>query len=584
MRSHAHTTTLALVLAAAATAAAQPDLIGPTLPGSPAATAAATDTSQLSPRSAMRGYLAAAREERWGAAARYLNLANLPARNRAQQGEELARKLKAVLDRTVVVDLEALSPAPEGNPNDGQPDGRDLLGTIETPQGPTRIYLERTRGDDQTLEWRFSRPTVDKIERLYDEFGHEPPFADRLPAVFFSWRWLDLALWQWLGMLAIALASLLAAFTVVAVVVPIARAITRRTPVALDDAIVEMIIGPLRLALAVGFAKAGLPWLWLPLGPERVCAGSTTGLGVVAVTWIAVRLVTVLSRVIQLRMATQGSAVGLSAIPLVRRMVNAVVVLLAVVLVLANLGVNMTGVLAGLGVGGLAVALAAQKSLENLFGGVTLIMDQPVHVGDVCRFDQRVGTVEDIGLRSTRIRTVERTLVTIPNAEFSTMQIENFGRRDRIVLSTRLGVRYETTPDQLRHLLVELKKMLLAHPKVDPDPARVRFANFGEYSLDIDLFAYVRTTDYNEFLAVREDLFLRIMDLIAASGTGFAFPSQTHYEAGDGLDPERARAAEAAVRAWRDAGTLFLPDIPGDEAAKLVDTLDYPPRGSAQRP
>jgi MscS family membrane protein len=314
---------------------------------------------------------------------------------------------------------------------------------------------------------------------------------------------------------------------------------------------------------------------------QRFAAGVVTALLVVAATWFVVRMVTVVSRLIQLRMAERGNAVGISAIPLVRRVVNALIVLVALVLVISNLGVNMTGIIAGLGVGGLAVALAAQKSLENLFGGITLIMDQPVHVGDFCRFGDKVGTVEDIGLRSTRIRTLDRTMVTIPNAEFSSMQIENYARRDRIGFSLTIGVRYETRPDQLRYLLIELKRMLLAHPKIDPDPARVRFTGFGVNSLDITIFAYVRTTDHTEFLAVREDVLLRILEVVETAGTGFAFPSQTVYGNTEGFDPEKARAAEEAVRRWREAGTLFLPDLPPAEVAKVSDTLDYPPTGSA---
>jgi MscS family membrane protein len=542
---------LACALLAYATTARGQDLVGPTLP--PAALAqTADDTSLLSPRSTLRGFLRTAREERWDAAAAHLNLTNLPPRRRETQGADLARKLKAVLDRTLVVDLDALSAAPEGNLNDGQPEGRDLVGIIETHEGPLKIYVERGRGDDQALEWRFSRPTVDKIERLYDEFGHEPPFAAQLPAFFFSARVLDTALWQWLGLLVLGLGGVLVAYVGGVIVLGVARLVVRRLPGQLDDAIVEMTVGPLRLAFGVTFARATLSLLWLPLGVHRVHYGLTTGLLVVAATWFAVRMVTVLSRMIQLRMVARGNAVGISAIPLVRRVVNALVVVLAFVLVLANLGVNMTGVLAGLGVGGLAVALAAQRSLENLFGGIMLIMDQPVHVGDLCRFGDRIGTVEDIGLRSTRIRTPERTLLTIPNAEFSSLQIENFAQRDRMSLSFRIGLRYETTSDQLRWLLAEFTTALHAHPKIGNEEARVRFVRFGEYALDVELFAHVRTTDYGEFLTVREDVYLRVMEIVAASGTGFAFPSQTVYDSHEGLDAEKTRAAETAVRATRD--------------------------------
>ncbi|HWP65561.1 MAG TPA: mechanosensitive ion channel family protein [Candidatus Limnocylindria bacterium] len=561
-------TAVACSLLGLAVAAGAQDVVGPTLPPP-----AADDTSPVSPRSTVRGFLAAAREERWDAAAQYLNLANLPARSRASAGPDLARKLKAVFDRALVINLDTLSAAPEGNLADGQPEDRDLVGNIESREGTVKIYVERVRGDDQALEWRFSRPTVGKIDRLYEEFAHEPPFADRLPPAFFTVRVFDTALWQWIGLVLVALAGLVSAVVVSAIVLGIARPITRRTRGDIDNAVVEMLVGPLRLVLAVIVVRALLPSLWLPLSVHGVCTGFTAGLVVVAATWFLVRMVTLFSRVAQLRLAAQGSAVGISAIPLVRRMVNAVVVLVAILLVLTNLGLNMTGVLAGLGVGGLAVALAAQKSLENLFGGVTLIFDQPVHVGDVCRFGDRVGTVEDIGLRSTRIRTPERTLVTIPNAEFSSLQIENFARRDRILATTTIGLRYDTSPDQLRYLLVQLRRLLLSHPKIDPDTARARFVGFSLHSLDVEIYAYVRTTDFNEYLAIREEIYLRVVELVLATGTDFALQQR-------GIDPERARAAEAAVRQWRESGELPPSAMPADRAAALDNALDYPPVGS----
>ncbi len=129
---------------------------------------------------------------------------------------------------------------------------------------------------------------------------------------------------------------------------------------------------------------------------------------------------------------------------------------------------------AGLGVGGIAIALAAQKTIENLFGGITLYGDSPVRVGDFCRFGDKVGTVEEIGIRSTRVRTLDRTVVTIPNADFSNLQLENFAKRDRMRLFAMIGVRYETTPDQLRYILVEVRKLLYAHERVTADPARIR--------------------------------------------------------------------------------------------------------------
>jgi MscS family membrane protein len=172
--------------------------------------------------------------------------------------------------------------------------------------------------------------------------------------------------------------------------------------------------------------------------------------------------------------------------------------------------------------------------------------------------------------------------VSIPNGQFSTLTLENFTQRDRIWLHATLGLRYETSPDQLRYVLVEVRKMLYAHPKVDRDPSRIRFVGLGAYSLDLEIFAYAKTSDYDEFLAVQEDIYLRILDIVAASGTGFAFPSQTTYVARDGgLDQEKGHAAESRVRQWRDTGSLYLPEFPREVVSALDGTLDYPPRGAA---
>jgi MscS family membrane protein len=305
-----------------------------------------------------------------------------------------------------------------------------------------------------------------------------------------------------------------------------------------------------RLLLAVLSFSAGLPLFALALPVDRVLEGIATVLLVLGVTWWLLRAVGVAAEVASERLSAEGRPGALGLVPLGRRATQVFLVLLAIIAVLQNLGVNVTGILAGLGVGGLAVALAAQKTVENLFGGLTLAADQPVRVGDFCRFAGRVGTIEEIGLRSTRVRTLDRTLVTIPNAEFSALSLENFTQRDRIWFHAMLGLRYETSADQLRHVLTGLRNLLRADSRVDPMPARVRFVGLGAHSLDLELFAYIRTRDFDEFLGIREELLLAIMDCVAASGTGFAFPSQTIYTTQDrGLDEERTRAAIEEIRA-----------------------------------
>jgi len=271
------------------------------------------------------------------------------------------------------------------------------------------------------------------------------------------------------------------------------------------------------------------------------------------------------------------------------RLVSGVIGVIGVAVILAfggqAIGLPILSVLAGLGIGGLAVALALRPTLENLVGGVMLYIDRPVRVGDFCSFAGLTGTVENIGVRSTSIRALDRTLISVPNAKFADMEIVNFAHCDQMLIHETLGVRYETTPDQLRFLLAEMRRMLHAHPRIDRDTVRVRFAGYGDSALKIDLRVYAETREWNDFFAIREDVHLRIYDCVVKAGTGFAFPSHTLYVGRDaGLDADRAREAEATVARWRRTGDLPFPRLRGAEIDRIAGSLDYPPRGSADRP
>ncbi len=278
-----------------------------------------------------------------------------------------------------------------------------------------------------------------------------------------------------------------------------------------------------------------------------------------------------------LRQTGQASMVGM--IPLGRRALKISVTILALITFLQNIGVHVTALVAGLGVGGIAVALAAQKTIGDLLGGIMLVLDRPIRVGDECKFATQQGIVEEIGIRSTRVRTPDRSLVTVPNSDFVQMQIENLSARDRIRFYTTLQMRRDTIPDQMRYLLVELRKILYAHPKVDAEPARVRFTGVGTYSLDIEINAYILTSRNAEFHAVREDLLLRFMDKIREAGTALAMPvTENHPPAiNDRALQENAEQKVAALRAKKE---LPMPEFSDAQKEALDDTLDYPPRGS----
>jgi MscS family membrane protein len=198
---------------------------------------------------------------------------------------------------------------------------------------------------------------------------------------------------------------------------------------------------------------------------------------------------------------------------------------------LSHFGVNPTAALAGLGVGGIAVALAAQKTLENVIGGVSIIFDQAVRVGDSLKFAEMQGTVEDIGLRSTRIRTPDRTVVSVPNGQIANASLENISIRDKFWFHPNLSLRWETTASQMRSVLEALNNLLAQQPHIERDSIRVRFLRFGTSSLDVEVFAYFFARDWGHFLQIQQELLLQIMEIVQAAGTQMALQSHVVYPA-----------------------------------------------------
>jgi MscS family membrane protein len=298
--------------------------------------------------------------------------------------------------------------------------------------------------------------------------------------------------------------------------------------------------------------------------------------------WFLLRVTSLTMQRLRIRAISSGRVGTGTLMVLAERLLAALVVIAAILAILSIVGFNLTTVLAGLGIGGIAIAFAAQKTLENLLGGISVLADEVIRVGDYCRFGDRTGTVEDISLRSTSVRTDARTELSIPNGTLATMSIENFTRRDKIQFNPVLAIRVETTADQLRYLLAEVRRMLYEHPKVESDSAAIRFANFDNSALRLEVSSYVLTRDANEFAAIREDLLLRIMEIVEKSGTSIAFPSQTTYFSRDsGLDKEKAAAAEQQVQQWRDQHKLPFPDFAPADKSAFRGSIVYPPPESA---
>jgi MscS family membrane protein len=200
---------------------------------------------------------------------------------------------------------------------------------------------------------------------------------------------------------------------------------------------------------------------------------------------------------------------------------------------LNNIGVNITTVLAGLGVGGLAVALALQKPIEDMMGALTIFSQAPIRVGDFVRYGAEMGVVEDIGLRTTRLRTLTNTVVSIPNARIASVEVENLSYRTKIRYWPTLRLRYDSTPDQIQAIMKQIRETLKQHELIDDDPLRVRFTDFHDDAVLIKVHSFVKTTDFNEFLEVAEQLNFRIMEIVRSAGTSFALPGRSVFQEGE---------------------------------------------------
>jgi MscS family membrane protein len=549
----------------------QPPAVAPDIP--------VDDLDRGTPRRAVEGFLQAARAHDYQRAAEYLDLRRFPPSAAKIMGPQLARHLKIVLDQKLRMDVESVSDSPDGHLEDGLPPDIEQLGHIDTPDQPVRIRLQRVPHEDGVKIWKISAASVAAIPDLYDRYGYGLR-GEVLPSVLIETEFLDSQLWQWLALpILVGLGYGLGLLITI-----LGFRLLRRWRSEPASVLSRFVAGPVQLLTVVLFLSLARRPLQFSVTMSRVLDALEQILLIIAIAWMILRVVESGEAIVRAQALRRGQTTMLPLLPVVRKSVKILIATFAGLAVLHSFGVNVIAVLAGLGVGGIAVALAAQKTVENFIGGITLYADQPVRVGEFCRFGGTVGTVEEVGLRSTRVRTLDRTIVTIPNSEFSNFQIENFARRDRIWYHPTINVHYETTPDQIRYILVEGHRMLYAHPKVDSASARIRFVGFGSSSLELEVFSYVTVTDYGEYLEVAEDLNLRIMDIVAAAGSSLVFPSQTTYvEKGRGLDPDRSQAAEEQVKEWRARGELWLPRLPPEKIAEVENTLEYPTDESATR-
>jgi MscS family membrane protein len=568
-----------LFYVAIATAAAGQLL--PTQSGTPAPAKQATQDplGRDTPSGAVFGFLQAAQSGNYSTAAQYLQMTNA---KRLSQGDELATKLKVVMDRAFTGNLRRISSQPEGTPQEDIPLDRQRVGVLSAGEVEADLDLVRVSDPGGARIWLFSSETLSKVPDLYDQLQVRQA-ESRLPGFLVRNQLLGMPIWQWLSIL-IGVPLAAGAGWLALQSLALLRYLWWRDRSQPRKVVWSAISNPIWLVLGAGIHSILVRYVRLPLLQRHYYQIAIGIVFIIGFNWLLWRILQQMTRHVRARALYGGRRGAASLMLLGERILKVMIFILAIFLILSTLGFNMTTALAGLGIGGIAIAFAAQKTLENLFGGVSLLGDDVILIGDVCRFGDRVGTVEDISLRSTRIRTPDRTELSIPNGSLATMNVENLSRRDKILFNTKLGLRYETSADQLRYVLAQIRRLFYEHPKVETDGARIRFIGYDNSSLTLEVFCYVLTRDGAEFLAIQEDLLLRIMDIVEASGTGFAFPSRTLYLGRDsGLDKEKTEAIVREVEQWRQSSKLPFPDYAPSDISEFSNSLPYPQPDSALR-
>jgi MscS family membrane protein len=520
-----------------------------------AAPAASDPLGRETPRGTVMGFLRAAQDQNYSVAAQYFQPA--PGRHRRNPTEEqdLAAQLFAVINQRISASsLDSLSGEPQGRLEDGLPPNQERLTGVRDSTGAFAIELLRMDDDHGNKLWYISRKTLDTIPETYDSLQ----FSDierKLPPYLAKTRFLSMPLWQWIAILLAIPLSLLVGWAVSLIPRMAIRYYRKKIDPAAVPAHTLFHIGPGTLLLTAIVHYVFVFFIGASIVYRQYYRRAIWVFLAFAFYWMVARVTSEVSDRIGRRLTASGRMAERSMVSLARRVLEVLIFIVVLLIVLSGLGVNVTAALAGLGIGGLAIGLGAQKTFENLLGGISVLTDKALQIGDACRIGDQRGMVEDIGLRSIKLRTEDRTVVTIPNGVVASAVVENYRQRDKILFRQMVRLRYDLSPDHLRYVLEEARAVLKQNSHVETASSRVRLLRMAEYSIEVEIYAYILVRDYSEFLALQEELILLIVEAIEKTGAAIALPAQGPFVLQDPwTDPEKTKAARARIEKSRDGG------------------------------
>ena len=532
------------LFAAVLSATAQfPDVLTKPATPSPAPQEEAQDPlGRSTPRGTIIGFVKAADRSDFVTAAKYLQIK----KKQAASTETLARELKALMNRYFSEPIALISNSPQGTVTDGLPIDQERVGPLKIDDQKVDVLLTRVPDEKSGQIWLISSETLANVPQLFDAIQEN--WIDRImPEPLLTHNLFSIPLAHWLVSIASITVSFFLFWLISHVTVRILKKRAKDGPRrALIESLYKEVNWP---AIVILTTLVELPIffsLGLSLTARTIFGRFALILLIFGVTVMLLRISKLWFKHARRTIQFGGNTGAESGILLANRLLRVLITLVAIFTSLTVLGVDTTTALAGVGIGGVAIAFGAQKTVENILGGIFLVADKALGVGDQCRIGDRLGTVEDITLRSVRLRTPEQTLLSIPAGALAQSNIENFATRGKIQVNTTLEIRYGTNTEQLRSILEGIRHLLANNPRLETDTASIRLASYGPHSIRFELICYVLTRDFVQFVAVREELLLQIGDVIESSGAGFAIPPQLFYMRPDG-ELERSPVAENQV-------------------------------------
>jgi MscS family membrane protein len=474
---------------------------------------------RTSPQGCVLGFLRAAEAKDYVKASEYLDGKRSP-----EQAQQLVTELKYMLDLRLSTSLDNLSRSPTGNIDDQLRLTRERVGVVKTNNGDLDVLLDLVTRPNESPVWLFSQETLKQVPAAYAGVQHKD-YSSYFPEWTKHVGFLSMPLWRWGLILLSLLLLLVVAWLLTRTFVWLLKiGLRSRFTPRIEEAIrglrgpVFGLLCTVMLRTAGDYAITALArhyWDLVALLVAWVCGG-----------WLLTRLTDIVVSFARHRLLLRMQVERVTFVGLMGRLFN---ILIGIVLVFGLLkmgGVDISALVAGLGIGGIALALAAQRTLADLFGGLSVIMRGAVRVGDFCTIDGVQGTVEDVGISSINLRTMDRSVVSIPNAKVAEGKLENFSMRDQFWLHQVFTLQFNTTHKVVKIVLDRIVQLLATEPDIDRESARARLIGLTHAGPQIEVFAYFRRpgADWSMFLGVQEKIILRIMGIVESEGSSFANP------------------------------------------------------------